>query len=140
MRIRAARASDIKAMHALRLSVGENRLSDPRQVAEADYLPYFAQGAAWVAETGRGLAGFAILDVAGGSVWALFVAPEAEGIGIGRALHARLIEGAIAHGPRRLSLGTAPGTRAERFYAEAGWVRAGMTASGELTFRKDLTG
>ena len=126
MRIRAARDSDIPAMHALRMSVAENRLTDPRRVTEACYRHYLAQGCAWVAETGSGLAGFAILDVAGASVWALFVAPEAEGLGIGRALHARLLEAAAGRGLHRLSLTTAPGTRAELFYSEAGWTRSGV--------------
>jgi GNAT superfamily N-acetyltransferase len=138
MRIRAARPADVKAMHALRLRVAENALSDPRRVSEQSYLPYLARGEAWVAETGRGLAGFAVLDAAGGSVWALFVAPESEGLGVGRALHARLIEAATGLGLRRLCLGTAPGTRAERFYTEAGWTRAGTTPTGELSFERIL--
>lgn len=138
MIIRAAQAPDIKAMHALRIRVAENVLSDPSLVTEASYPLYLAQGSAWVAETGRGLAGFAILDVAGASIWALFVAPEAEGMGIGRALHDRLIEGAIGHGLPRLFLSTAPQTRAERFYTEAGWTRAGITRTGELSFERNL--
>jgi GNAT superfamily N-acetyltransferase len=138
MKIRPAAASDIDAMHALRLRVAENRLSDPRQVTEDSYLPYLAQSGAWIAETEDGPAGFAILDVEGCSVWALFVAPEAEGRGIGRALHARMIEGAMAHGLGRLSLNTAPGTRAERFYTEAGWIKTGRTGTGELSFERIL--
>ncbi len=138
MRIRSACAADIAAMHALRLRVAENALSDPRQVTEQSYLSYLDRGAAWVAETERGLAGFAVLDVAEASVWALFVAPEAEGMGVGQALHARLIEEAIGRGLRRLSLSTAPGTRAERFYSESGWTRAGTTRTGELLFEKIL--
>ncbi|HEX8513374.1 MAG TPA: GNAT family N-acetyltransferase [Allosphingosinicella sp.] len=136
--IRSARTADIEAMHALRLRVLENALSDPQRVTEDSYRPYLAKGAAWVAETESGLAGFAILDVPGGTVWALFVVPEAEGKGVGRALHARLLEGAAEHGLTRLSLTTAPGTRAERFYTEAGWTRAGIAEAGELSFGMDL--
>jgi GNAT superfamily N-acetyltransferase len=140
MRIRPARACDVPAMHALRCRVTENALSDPRRVTKDSYLPYVAQGSAWVALTELGLSGFAVLDVAGGSVWALFVAPETEGKGIGRALHARLVEGAVGHGLTRLSLSTAPGTRAERFYTEAGWISAGIDVAGELWFEMDLAG
>lgn len=136
--IRAAGPADIKAMHALRRRVAENALSDPRLVTEASYPPYLDRGGAWVAETEDGLAGFAILDVGRASVWALFVAPEAEGKGIGRALHARLVEGAIEQGLGRLSLSTEPGTRAERFYTEAGWIKTGATGTGELSFEKIL--
>jgi GNAT superfamily N-acetyltransferase len=138
MRIRSARAADIKAMHALRSRVTENALSDPGRVTEDSYVFYLVQGWAWVAEAETGLAGFAILDVAKASVWALFVAPESEGVGVGRALHARLLEGAAAHGLTRLSLTTAPGTRAERFYTEAGWTRTGTTPTGELSFERNL--
>lgn len=138
MRIRPAQAADIEAMHALRRRVRENRLSDPRRVSEESYAAYLGPGSAWVAETQDGLAGFAILDLERASVWALFVAPESEGIGIGRALHARLLEGAARHGLPRLSLETAPGTRAERFYAEAGWTRTGTTPTGELSFERNL--
>jgi GNAT superfamily N-acetyltransferase len=136
MRVRAARAGDIAAMHALRMRVAENVLSDPAKVTEDCYFAYLAQGSAWVAETEDGLAGFAVLDVAGRSVWALFVAPEAEGRGMGRALHDRMIAAAEGHGLRRIFLNTAPGTRAERFYSEAGWIRTGMTKDGELRFEK----
>jgi len=138
MRIRVATAADIKAMHALRSRVAENALSDPRRVTEDSYRLYLGQSAAWVAEREQALVGFAILDVAGGSVWALFVAPEAEGAGIGRALHAQLLEGAAGHGLRRLFLNTAPRTRAERFYTEAGWIRTGTTKDGELSFEREI--
>jgi GNAT superfamily N-acetyltransferase len=82
-------------------------------VTEDSHGPCLAQRAAWVAETEGGIggiAGFAILDVAGATVWALFVAPEAEGLGIGPALLARLLEGAVENGLTRLSLSTDPGT------------------------------
>jgi GNAT superfamily N-acetyltransferase len=127
-------------MHALRLRVRENRLSDPGRVAEDSYGPYLDREAAWVAETESGLAGFAVLDAESGTVWALFVAPEAEGLGIGRALHARLLQGAAEHGLIRLSLSTAPGTRAERFYGEAGWTRVGRAADGGQFFERDVAG
>jgi GNAT superfamily N-acetyltransferase len=138
MRIRPAGASDIEAMHTLRCRVTENVLSDRALVTEASYPPFLVGDAAWVAETGKGIAGFAVLDVARGSVWALFVAPEAEGTGIGRALHARLLDGAARHGLTRLLLNTEPQTRAERFYTEAGWIRTGVTKNGELAFERDI--
>jgi GNAT superfamily N-acetyltransferase len=138
MRIRSARSADIEAMHALRLRVRENSLSDPGRVTEESYGPYVAAGSAWLAETERGLGGFAVLDPAGASVWALFVAPEAEGRGIGGALLDRLLAEARARGLRRLSLQTDPGTRAERFYTAAGWTKAGTSTTGELSFEKEV--
>lgn len=138
MKIRPAAESDIEAMHALRGRVTQNVLSDPGRVTHASYRPYLARGGAWVAETERGLVGFAILDVAAGSVWALFVAPESEGRGVGRTLHDRLIQGAIGHGLDRLCLTTAPRTRAERFYTQAGWIKTGLTNGGEVSFERDI--
>ena len=138
MRIATASAADIGAMHALRLRVLENRLSDPARVTEESYRAYVEAGSAWLAPTERGLGGFAILDPAGAGVWALFVAPEAEGRGIGRALLDRLLDEARALGLRRLSLETAPDTRAERFYTAAGWTKAGTTRTGELLFEKEV--
>jgi GNAT superfamily N-acetyltransferase len=140
MRIRPAGAGDIKAMHALRSRVAENALSDPLRVTEESYRPYLGKDGAWVAETEQGLAGFAVLDLANASVWALFVAPEAQGTGVGRALHGRLIQAAAGHGLDRLSLATAPRTRAERFYSEAGWTRTGLTKDGEVSFERTIAG
>ena len=88
--IRPAVAADVPAMHRIRLSVQENRLSNPALVREGSYLPYLEAGNAWVAERNAAIAGFAALDRSAGSIWALFVAPEAEGLGIGRSLLDRL--------------------------------------------------
>jgi len=134
---RPAMIADIPAMHALRLGVRENRLSDPGRVTEAEYRPYVTAGGAWVADVEGRLAGFAIIDLGTRSVWALFVAPEAEGQGIGRALHDHLLARAAAQGVNRLSLSTAPGTRAASFYRDAGWIETGVTAEGELRFERD---
>ena len=139
-RIRAASAEDIAGMHEVRGRVRENRLSNPRRITEASYRPYVAAGSAWVAETDAGIVGFAALDAPHGKVWALFVAPEAEGAGIARALHRRMIEWAQEQGLERLSLSTEAGSRAERFYREAGWIKAGLTEAGEVQFEMKLRG
>ena len=136
--IRPATARDIAAMHALRMKVRENRLSDPARVTEASYRPYVDGHDAWVAEGDAGLAGFAVLAAGTGSVWALFVDPEAEGRGAGSALHQRLLHAACARGLSRLSLTTAGGTRAERFYINAGWQRRGFTKDGELRLERAI--
>ena len=136
--IRPADPADIAAMHRIRCSVRENRLSDPARITEACYLPYVESGSAWVAENERGLAGFAAVDRAGSSVWALFVDPEMEGAGVGRALHDHMVEWARAQGLERLALSTAPGTRAEHFYVRMGWQADGLTPDGERRFVKRL--
>jgi GNAT superfamily N-acetyltransferase len=138
-RIRIAYAGDVSAMHAVRSKVRENRLSDPYRITEASYLPYIEAGSMWVAETEAGLAGFAAIDAPGASVWALFVDPDAEGAGIGRALHHRMLEFAREQGIRRLSLSTQDGSRALNFYERAGWTRAGTVAEGEVLLEKLLS-
>lgn len=127
-------------MHAIRLAVRENRLSDSAGIEEGSYRPYVAACAAWVAETEHGIAGFAAVDAGKREVWALFVAPAAEGQGIGRALEQRLLAWAADQGLERLRLATAPGSRAERFYRMSGWTEAGRSDSGDLLFERELKG
>ncbi len=136
--VRTASAADVGAMHRLRMSVRENRLSDARRITEASYLPYIAAGSAWVAETEAGIAGFAVIDAPAGSVWALFTDPDCEGAGIGRALHSTMLQWARDQGIARLSLSTQSGSRAVQFYSLAGWTQAGVTADGEVLFDRSV--
>lgn len=64
--------------------------------------------------------------------------PDAEGRGIGRALHDFMLVQARERGIGRLWLNTAPGTRAEGFYVRAGWDRTGAAANGEARFERRL--
>lgn len=133
MHLRTARHTDIPAMHALRLSVRENRLRDPSKVTPADYDRYVLDtGMAWVAEEGGQVLGFAIGDRADASIWALFVAPHVERRGIGRALLGRLTEELFRQGASSLSLSTDPDTRAFRVYLAAGWRAVETLRSGEV--------
>jgi GNAT superfamily N-acetyltransferase len=138
--IRTALPADVGAMHTLRCSVLENRLAGADRVTIASYLPFLASGSAWVADGDGVILGFAAIDLAAGSLWALFVAPAAEREGIGRALHDHFVAHARRAGLNELVLGTAPGTRAETFYRKAGWREAGLDGSGELRFRLPLNG
>lgn len=137
--IRPAVRADIPRLVAIRGSVRENRLSDERSIGPADYLPFIEGGRCWVAEdAGGSLIGFAALDAEAASVWALFVAPEAEGRGAGRALLDRLVDEACARDLTVLQLETEAGSRAERLYRAAGWMPAGADAKGTLLFRLAL--
>ena len=78
--------------------------------------------------------GFAIGNAETGNIWALFVDPEHEGRGHGRALHDAMVEWLFARGLAHLWLGTEPGTRAERFYRAAGWRCTGKAANGEALY------
>lgn len=138
LRIRLASAADVPAMHRLRSSVLENRLTDPRRVSEASYLPYIKAGSAWVAESDTSILGFGAIDRPKATVWALFIDPHTEGRGVGLALHNQMIHWARETGLGGLSLGTEKGTRAETFYKRAGWTEIGTTAGGEVLFEMVL--
>jgi GNAT superfamily N-acetyltransferase len=136
--IRVATAADVPAMHRVRTRVCENRLSSPERISDASYLPYVLSLSIWLAESPSGVLGFAALDVVEESVRALLIDSCAEGLGIGRALHQRLLAWAQERGIKRLTLSTEQGTRAARFYKRAGWTEAGITPAGEAAFRIDL--
>ena len=139
--LRPALLEDIPAMHALRLAVRENRLSDPSRVTLADYERRLAKpGASWVAEVNGGIAGFAIADFPSRSVWALFVSAGFEGRGIGRTLLQQVTQSLEAAGPGTIHLSTEGGTRAERLYAAAGWTRFGQLPNGEIHFVRVVPG
>jgi GNAT superfamily N-acetyltransferase len=133
--VRAARATDVPAMHAIRLAVRENRLGSPDRVTESDYRVRLLRGdGAWVAERDGGIVGFAMVDPPSRSVWALFVSPQAERGGVGRALQATMLDAVFEAWPQ-VALSTSPGTRAEAFYLASGWDPAGTLANGERVFR-----
>jgi GNAT superfamily N-acetyltransferase len=131
---RLAGAADVPSMHRLRTRVRENRLTSPHRVSELSYLPHVRTGSTWVAETLDGLVGFAAVNAAEQSVWALFVDPDAEGHGIGQALHQRMLIWAHEQGVEQLTLSTDQGTRAALFYLRAGWTEAGTASNGEAVF------
>jgi GNAT superfamily N-acetyltransferase len=135
--IRLATQADIPAMHRVRLAVTENRLSDPSRVTLADYAPAISElGSGWVAEASGKVVGFAI-GYRSGNIWALFVDPDHEGRGHGKALHSAMVSWLWAQGLRHLWLTTGSGTRAEAFYRALGWRPSGIASSGELRLELD---
>ncbi len=125
-------------MHRVRKSVRENRLSDHTRITEASYLPYIVAGSAWVAETNDGIAGFAAIDPQERRVWALFVEPSFEGVGIGRALHTRMLDWARKYGLKQLTLSTEQSSRAVGFYSRSGWTQRSLNDEGEVIFERRL--
>ncbi|MCC2970752.1 GNAT family N-acetyltransferase [Massilia sp. IC2-476] len=123
-RFRRARRADIPAMSAIRLSVRENVLSDPTRVTLQMYEDYLERdGHGWVAEVDGMVAGFCYADRSRASIWALFVSPGHEGLGLGQGLLGLAVSWLFELGHQRISLTTTPGTRADRFYAAQGWTR-----------------
>lgn len=136
--LRRAGPADLPRITAIRAAVRENRLTDPAAVTEADLDWFIGGGRTWVAEEAGEVMGFSAADTLDGSVWALFVAPGAEGRGLGRALLAAALGdlAAAGHGEARLS--TDPGTRAERLYRALGWHETGRLANGEVALARRL--
>lgn len=134
--LRQAVASDIHAIHRVRMSVRENRLVSIVITEEDTRKAIEETGRGWVVEVDGSIVGFAIADVTTGSIWALFVDPEHEKRGYGRQLHDEMLNWLWEQGLERIWLTTEPGTRAERFYETAGWRNVGMTGKGEIRFER----
>lgn len=133
--IREALSADIPQMQIVRNSVKENMLSDPALVSDADCEEFIhVRGKGWVCEIDGRIVGFAIVDWKENNIWALFVHPEFEGQGIGKALHRLMLDGYFKKTQTTVWLGTAPHTRAETFYAKQGWTRTGTVHKNETKF------
>lgn len=129
--LRQALHGDIAAMHRVRLAVRENRLTSSA-LGEADYVAEIeTNGRGWVIQVQREIVAFAVGNARTHNIWALFVAPGHEGQGFGRRLHDTMVEWLFDQGLERLWLSTGPGTRAQRFYAAAGWSFRRVLPSGE---------
>ena len=132
--VRLAERRDVAAMHSIRLAARENPLPATLGIGAESYFPFVDAGCAWVAERESAVLGFAALDEASSGVWALFVDPKSEGVGVGRVLHDALITGAIDRRLHQLRLATAAGTRAETFYRRLGWRETGRDPRGQVLF------
>jgi GNAT superfamily N-acetyltransferase len=135
MLLREAQVVDIPSLTEVRFAVRENVLNNPALITADDYVDYLTRrGKGWVAEEGGRIVGFAIADLQGHSIWALFVHPNYDRQGIGCALHDAMLSWYFDQTAEPVWLSTAPGTRAERFYRRAGWRETGRTSSNEIRF------
>ena len=135
MQFREATIDDIPQMQIIRNAVKENVLSDPSLVKESDYVLYLqSRGKGWVCEAENRLLGFAIADVQGNNIWALFLNPAFEGRGIGRKLHQLMMDWYFSQTDQPVWLSTEPKSRAETFYLKAGWKETGIYGKGEIKF------
>jgi GNAT superfamily N-acetyltransferase len=133
---RRASVDDIPAMSRIRITVRENALSHPGRITEAMYRDYLdALGRGWVAELDGAIIGFSYAARTDSSIWALFVDPGHEGLGAGQQLLRLVVDWLFAIGNDEVRLGTAAGTRADRFYAAQGWRREAAKDAVEAMFR-----
>lgn len=135
MKIREAKIEDISQIQMVRNAVKENTLSDPGLVTDKDCETFLTiRGKGWVCEIDNQIVGFSIADLRENNIWALFLSPEFENRGIGRKLHDTMLDWYFAQTTTTVWLGTAPNTRAEKFYRLSGWAEVGMHGKGEIKF------
>jgi len=120
------------------MAVKENTLNDPALVPDEDVAEYITnRGKGWVVVINDKVAGFAIVDRKEHNIWALFVHPDHEKKGIGKQLHDVMLDWYFTQTDQTVWLGTAPGTRAEKFYRMQGWKETGMHGKGEIKFEME---
>ncbi|WP_210486135.1 GNAT family N-acetyltransferase [Rufibacter aurantiacus] len=132
---REATVADIPQMQVVRHAVKENVLSNPALVTDAAVEEYITKrGKAWVAEVENQVVGFSIADLQDHCIWALFVDPAYEKMGIGRKLHDLMLDWYFGQTGEKVWLGTTPNTRAAAFYRTAGWREVGTHGKNEIKF------
>jgi len=133
--LRVAQSTDIPQIQIVRNLVKENMLSNPALVSDADCDEYInRRGKGWVYEIDNKIVGFSIVDLQDNNVWALFVDPDYEKLGIGRKLHDVMLNWYFSQTNTKIWLGTAPFTRAADFYRIAGWLETGTHGIKEIKF------
>jgi GNAT superfamily N-acetyltransferase len=136
---REAEIDDIAQIQFVRNAVKENMLSDPALVPDKDVKEYMTKrGKGWVCEVDKKIVGFAIIDLIENNVWALFILPEFEAMGIGKKLHQIMMDWYFVQTKEKIWLGTAPKSRAEKFYRMQGWTEVGTHGKGEIKFEMDF--
>src|SRR5688572_10415159 len=107
MIIREAKVSDIEQIQTVRNSVTQNALSNPDLVTNQDYEEFITvRGKGWVCEIENCIVGFSIADLKGNNIWALFLKPSYEKLGIGRQLHDIMLDWYFTQTQAKVWLGT----------------------------------
>ncbi len=135
MKFRTATESDIPVIMQIRLAVKENMLSNPAVITVqmcVDYLEKLGRG--WVCEIDGRIVGFSYAAKEDSSIWALFVLPEFEGRGAGKALLDLATAYLFSLGNEKVKLGTQANTRADAFYLAQGWQRGAMLNDVEVAY------
>ena len=133
--IREATLLDFSKLMEIRMSVKENTLSDPALIPNDDYVKFcFTQGKGWVYEVDSVIVGFAIVDLLGNNIWALFMDPRFEKKGIGKKLHDTIINWYFEQTKTAVWLGTEANSRAEQVDRKSGWQEIGLHGKNEIKF------
>ncbi len=127
MNFRLATLEDIPQIQIVRNSVTENQLPNPNLIPNELVEEFITKrGKGFVCEIGDKIVGFSIVDFVENNVWALFILPEFEGIGIGKKLHQMLLDEYFSKTQKAIWLSTEANSRAEIFYKKQGWKNTGF--------------
>ncbi|MBK8284890.1 MAG: GNAT family N-acetyltransferase [Ahniella sp.] len=109
--IHQATRDHVPGIQRVRAAVRENRLVS-RTIADSEVIEAIeSTGRGFVALVDGEVVGFSIGHATTGNIWALFVDPDFEGLGIGRRLFDVLLGWLGEQGLKELQLSTDPGTR-----------------------------
>ena len=136
---REATPNDIAQIQLVRNSVKENVLTNPDLVTDHHYLDFLTNsGKGWICEIENKIVGFSIVNLKEQNVWALFIDPDYEGMGIGKQLQKIMLDWYFDQTSDNIWLGTDPKTRAEYFYRKSGWNEIGTHGDGEIKFEMTI--
>ncbi|MDR5820359.1 GNAT family N-acetyltransferase [Caballeronia sp. LZ043] len=99
------------------------------------------EGRGWVAEDAAKVVAFGMANAADATIYALFVRPEYEGIGVGRLLMNAAEQWLFSRGCGEIWLRTDrnPAVRANGFYQRLGWKNGGVREDGQNQYTKCLS-
>jgi GNAT superfamily N-acetyltransferase len=135
--LRQAVVADLPGIWKVRYAVTENTLTPGRLSDEDCRREIEDTGRGWVVEVDGVIQAFAIGNSQTGNVWALFVHPQAQGLGFGKQLHEAMLAWFLSQPVRRLWLTTGTGTKAQAFYERMGWQRVGESSADEVRYERD---
>ena len=134
---REACSADVQAIFDVRTSVTENliRMETLRKMGitpDSTAASFETNTKGWVAERRGEVAAFSLADRESGSIFALFVRPGHERLGLGSQLLTLAVQWLWDNGAESIWLTTAPNTRAAKFYANRGWTKVGVEPNGDV--------
>ncbi|MCU4674669.1 GNAT family N-acetyltransferase [Catenovulum sp. 2E275] len=133
--IREAQLSDIPDFIRIRQQPSDNPLNPSKPIPLLCYQQYLTKyGKGWVYTDNNGICGYVIGSKKESTIWALFIAPEYQGKGIGKALLKTATNWLNENGIQKIYLSTAVNSKAEHFYQHLGWHRGIPLETGQVTY------
>ncbi len=130
--LRRAGLADITSLQAIRHRVTEYPADRDRP--DTLYARYLARtGKGWLGRDAEGDKGFVIVSLSDCSIWALYVDPASQGMGLGRILLQQGCRYLFWQGAREVHLQTDANTAAMGFYRHLGWRVSQQHESGQVS-------